>query len=53
MAQAPLTCVVSLGIHTPITELCRQLLTSLSGPAVDNAAARQRLNEETWEESEH
>lgn len=51
-AQAPLTCMVSLGTQSPVTELRGQLFASLSGPAVDNAAAGQQLNEETQEESE-
>lgn len=53
MAQVPLTCVVRLGIHAPVTELYSQLFTGLPGPAVDNAAARQQLKGETWEENKH
>lgn len=52
VAWAPLTCMVSLGIHTPAAELYGQLFTSLSSPAVDNAAARQ-LNGEMQEENKH
>lgn len=47
MAWTALTCVVSLGVHSPVAELYCQLFTSLSGPAVDNAAARQQLNGKT------
>lgn len=47
VAWAALTCVVSLGIDPPVAELYRQLFTSLSSPAVDNAAARQQLNGKT------
>lgn len=47
MAWAALTCMVSLGVHPPVTELYCQLFTSLSGPAVDNAAATQQLNGKT------
>lgn len=47
MAWMALTCVVSLGVHPPVTELYCQLFTSLSGPAVDNTAATQQLNRKT------
>jgi hypothetical protein len=40
--------MVSLGIHTPAAQLYGKLFTSLSGPTVNNATARQL---EMWEEN--
>ena len=44
--------MVRLGVHTPVTELCGQLFTGLSGSAVDDATAGQ-LNLETQGENKH